>query len=60
MHGETDLVWRIFENGVEFLVKDFVINVPVYGSSTVEHGVQKWNVACQGTMTIRDGIATIS
>ena len=60
MHGETDLVWRIFENGTEFLVKNFVVTVPVYGTSTFENGIQKWNVACQGTMTIRDGIATIS
>ena len=59
-HGESDLVWRIFENGVEHLVKDFTINVPVYGLSTVEHGIQKWNVACQGIMTIQDNVAIIT
>jgi hypothetical protein len=59
-HGESDLVWRIFENGQEYLVKSFQILVPVYGESTVEHGVQKWNVACQGHMTITDNVAVIS
>jgi hypothetical protein len=59
-HGESDLVWRIFENGQEHLVKNFQILVPMYGESTIEHGVQKWNVACQGNMTINDGIAVIS
>jgi hypothetical protein len=59
-HGESDLVWRIFENGQEHLVKSFQILVPVYGESTVEYGVQKWNVACQGHMVIQNGIAVIS
>jgi hypothetical protein len=58
-HGESDLVWRIFENGQEHLVKGFQILVPVYGESTVEHGVQKWNVACKGHMVIQDGVAVI-
>jgi hypothetical protein len=59
-HGQSDLVWRIFENGQEHLVKNFQILVPMHGESTVENGVQKWNVACQGNMTIKDGIAVIS
>ena len=59
-HGETDLVWRIFENGQEHLVQNFQILVPMYGESTVENGIQKWNVACQGNMVIKDGIAIIS
>lgn len=58
-HGETDLVWRIFEDGVEHLVRDFRITVPMQGSSTMENGTQKWNVECQGTMRIQDGIAYI-
>jgi hypothetical protein len=58
-HGETDLVWRIFENGVEHLVKNFEARVPVRGESTLEHGIQKWNVTCQGHMRIVDGIAII-
>lgn len=59
-HGESDLVWRIFENGQEHLVKNFQILVPMYGESTIENGIQKWNVACQGNMIIKDGIAVIS
>ena len=58
-HGESDLVWRIFEDGQEFLVKNFLITVPMHGSSTMENGIQKWNVECQGFMTIRDGVAYI-
>lgn len=56
---KTDLVWRIFENGKEHLVKNFIVNVPIYGKVTVEHGVDKWNVCCHGTMTIVDNVATI-
>jgi hypothetical protein len=58
-HGESDLVWRVFENGVEHLVKNFHIEVPMFGESTMEHGIQKWNVACEGHMTIIDNIAYI-
>lgn len=58
-HGDSDLVWRVFENGVEHLVKNFEIRVPMYGESTMENGVVKWNVACEGTMRIEDGIAYI-
>lgn len=58
-HGESDLVWRVFENDVEHLVRNFRIEVPMYGESTMEHGIQKWNVACDGYMTIVDGIAHI-
>jgi hypothetical protein len=58
-HGESDLVWRVFENDVEHLVKNFRIEVPMFGESTVEHGIQKWNVACEGYMTIIDNIAYI-
>lgn len=57
---KTDLVWRIFENGREHLVKNFTVNVPTYGESTVEYGVVKWNLCCQGTMTIVDDMAIIT
>jgi hypothetical protein len=59
-HAESNLVWRIFEDGVEHLVKDFYITTPMRGSSTVENGIQKWNVECIGTMVIKDDIAYIS
>ena len=59
-HGESNLVWRIFENGVEHLVKDFRISVSMFSESTIENGIQKWNVACIGNMIIRDNIAYIN
>jgi hypothetical protein len=58
-HGETDLVWRVFENGVEHLVKNFEIRVPVRGESTLDNGIQKWNVVCEGRMRIVDDVAVI-
>lgn len=59
-HGESNLVWRIFENGKEHLVKNFYITVPMSGESTLENGIQKWNVVCEGTMLIKDNVAFIS
>ena len=59
-HGDSDLVWRVFENEVEHLVKDFLITVPMRGESTVENGITKWNVACEGTLKIVDNIAYIN
>lgn len=58
-HGESKLVWRIFENGKEFLVKNFYVTVPLTSQSTIENGVQKWNVYCEGKMHIIDGVAII-
>jgi hypothetical protein len=58
-HGETDLVWRVFENGKEHLVKNFRIETPMYGESTLENNIQKWNVCCQGFMTIVNDVAYI-
>ena len=58
-HGESDLVWRVFENGKEHLVKNFRIETPMYGESTMENGIQKWNVCCQGFMTIDKDVAII-
>jgi hypothetical protein len=59
-HGDTDLVWRIFENGQEHLVRSFEILVPVQGECTQEHGQAKWNVTCQGRMAVVNGHATIT
>jgi hypothetical protein len=58
-HAESDLVWRIFENGSEHLVKGFYITVPIYSECSQDNGIQKWNVACTGVMKIVDGIAYI-
>lgn len=58
-HGESNLVWRVIENEKEILVKDFCIDTTVTGGSTMENGIQKWNVMCKGTMQIIDDIAYI-
>jgi len=58
-HGESGLVWRVFENGVEHLVEQIDIRVPVYGEKTVEYGIDKWNIACKGHMRIVNNIAII-
>lgn len=59
-HTDNEYVWRIFENGKEHIVKNFVITAPMFGESTIEDGVQKWNVVCEGSMKIEDGIAYIT
>lgn len=59
LHAESNLVWRIFEDGVEHLASDFKITVPVFSESTMENGIQKWNVACYGIMRIENSIAYI-
>jgi hypothetical protein len=58
-HQGSDLVWRVFENGVEHLVRGFKITAPMFDEVTVENGVEKWNVACVGYMRIKDDIAII-
>jgi hypothetical protein len=46
--GTPEHVWRVFENGKEYLFKHFQINVP----SQSETDGQNWNVSCKGVMTI--------
>jgi hypothetical protein len=58
-HAGSGLVWRIFENGQEHLVKGFKITAPTFSETTVEHDVEKWNVCCYGYMTVSDDVATI-
>ena len=58
-HDGTGLVWRVFENGQEHLVKHVKIVAPVYDEVTVENGVEKWNLCCNGYMTIANDKATI-
>jgi hypothetical protein len=58
-NNETPLVWRVFEDGVEHLVKSLNITVPVTDSTTIEFGETKWNISCKGTMTIIDDVAHI-
>ena len=43
-----DHVWRVFEDGKEYLFKHVQINVPSHS----ERDGDDWNIACNGTMTI--------
>jgi hypothetical protein len=44
--GSEAHVWRVFENGVEHLATDVMVNVPSWG----ELDGQDWNIACKGVM----------
>lgn len=57
--GRPDLVWRVFEDGEEYLVKNIKVTAELFGESTEEFGAQKWNIACVGNMTIVDDVAII-
>jgi hypothetical protein len=48
--GTVDHVWRIFEDGKEYLFKHFQLNVP--SKSEKEALSEDWNVTCEGVMTI--------
>ena len=48
--GTVDHVWRVFENGKEYLFKNFKINVP--SVSEKDPNSEDWNVVCYGIMTI--------
>ena len=48
--GTVDHVWRVFENGKEFLFKNLDITAPVK-SEKAANGVD-YNITCQGYMTI--------
>jgi hypothetical protein len=46
--GTVDHVWRVFENGKEYLFKHFQLHVPAYD----QQDGQDWNVCCHGVMEI--------
>lgn len=48
--GSVDHVWRVFENGKEFLFKNLDITVPI--KSEKDANGQDYNIICQGYMTI--------
>jgi hypothetical protein len=48
--GSEAHVWRVFENDVEYLAKDVMINVPSWG----ETDGPDWNIACKGYMHFVD------
>lgn len=46
--GTVDHVWRVFEDGKEYLFKHVQINVPSHDVQTGED----WNIGCTGVLTI--------
>ena len=46
--GTKAHVWRVFENGQEYLVKHFKLNVPAVDETD---GID-WNVSCNGYMVL--------
>lgn len=48
--GTREHVWRVFENGKEYLFKNFQINVPSFSEQSENE--QEWNVCCYGIMEI--------
>jgi len=46
--GTEEHVWRVFEDGKEYLFKHVKINVPSQSIRTDED----WNIGCTGIMTI--------
>jgi len=51
--GSLNHVWRVFENGEEYLFKHVKINVPCYDETTGNgQGHDDWNFACEGFMAI--------
>ena len=46
--GSLDHVWRVFEDGKEYLVKNVTINVPSYGAKTGED----WSICCEGVLIL--------
>jgi hypothetical protein len=58
-HNGSGHVWRVFENGSEYLVEHLDIRVPMRDDVTIENGIEKWNVYCEGNLTIINGVAKI-
>ena len=46
--GTVDHVWRVFEDGKEYLFKHVKIDVPSYS----ERDGEDWNICCTGQMII--------
>ena len=46
--GTADHVWRVFEDGKEYIFKNIQINVDSYGAKTGED----WSICCEGVLTI--------
>jgi hypothetical protein len=51
--GTRDHVWRVFENGREYIFKHVNITVPVHDAVTGDgYGNDDWNFCCTGVLTI--------
>ena len=55
--GSMEHVWRVFENGVEYLAVDVKIDVPSWSQQS---GAEDWNMACQGYMHIDEDTGTVT
>jgi hypothetical protein len=56
----SPFVWRVFQDTTEFLVKGVRINVPSWDEQSKEGTETKWNIACEGVLTIENDIAYIN
>jgi hypothetical protein len=54
--GSMDHVWRVFENGKEYLFKNLDITVPVKSEKDA-NGVD-YNIVCKGCMSINRDTST--
>jgi len=54
--GTVDHVWRVFEDGKEYLCKHVKINVPSYGAKTGED----WSMCCEGSLEIDRETSTLT
>ena len=52
--GSMDHVWRVFEDGKEYVVKHVRIEVPSFGAKTGED----WSICCSGALTIDRATST--
>jgi hypothetical protein len=48
--GSMDHVWRVFENGKEYLFKNLDISVPIKSEKDVNG--QDYNIVCKGFLSI--------
>ena len=52
--GTMDHVWRVFEDGKEYLTKNVEINVPCRGEKTGND----WSMVCEGVLTLNRETST--
>ena len=54
-----DFPWRVFVDDKHFLASNVEINGFSYGEKSVESGIEKWNIVCDGTVVWIDNKAII-